>query len=814
MTLPARGLAGALLLLPACGVGPGVIGDVTATGTGGETDTDGATSADGTADGTDTANNCDGICDPDFAVSMITAPGFTGELIHLFGSDICVGDRCPETVSPLPDADGPAVSCPETEGAMESPVGAEEYCRFGARMAFATFVGFETPVDVQSFERTRPRPDNPSLEEPYLWHTGAVRLEGPGTAYRGDFHKGVTENPDLITRLINETCAERLTAQGINYSEDELEELCQGTWDDGGTLRPLRMAPSMVFDPRPGRLRSTTGQSCNTPEGGADTCCSSCDFLLSTAVMRYGVDDSGTPRTVRDGTAMACDPAGDSLIECAGLQLQVDRHSEDTLYTYAWDGGSETWDVPWYDKIRETHPDERPAAVERLGEPCGSESHCADGQTCIGVNAQGEACASNQNCENRVCRAEWFATCETIGNGDSYCVDRRFDARAAGGCFVADAAFGAGDAGDRLAECDPGFFDELDPAQCCDAGLGGAPGCDPLEQPGVSPIARYDRDVLLPAESSCACEEGQPDLCDEALEAWCEAPLGSASDPGRASPEGGYAVPFVSGVGGLRWEEDHSAMRLNIADIGNMRRNDIEACAEGRGLVGDRDPNDGWIANEDFLPELYEDHDLALCSGSTYRMIFADSEDAEFITSEEGGTLDGRSELVFETSQFRIVPNSLFPTDNLRIHACTDVAMQFSAYYDQGPRNLGKIELHEGSADGPLVAGGLDCDPDATPEEVAAGAIPCLQVDVGNRLIGELDVSISHAQYGTVMVPGTTYAVVIPGLDDIGQMSDPEAYAAAFHDACGMPLILGDTPEVQALSEMTFLIDDPCPDDM
>ena len=816
MNLPARGLAGALLLLPACGVGPGVIGDVTATGTEGATETDdGATSSDETADGTDTANDCGIECDPEFAVSVISAVGFNGQFVHLYGSDSCEGDRCPDTVTPEPREDGPVFSCIESEEAQQSPVGAQEYCRFAATLIRGPQIGFQTPVDVQSFERTRPRLDDPSMEEPYHWFTGAVRIEGPGTAFRGDYHRGVTDDRDTVSSVHNETCAARLTAQGVSFSDDDLEELCEGTWDDGGTLRPLRMDPSVVFRPGPGMLSSTSGQSCSTPASGPDTCCSACDFLLSSAVARYGVDGIGEPRTVRDGTAIACDPSGDPLLECRGLQLHVERNEESIPYTYAWDGEPQQWLLPWFDKIRETHPDERPAAVEHLGQACGSASDCGEGQTCTGRNAQGEACSTGQDCEDRVCRAEWFASCETIGNGESYCVDRRFDARTAGGCFVAENDFGAGSEGDRLIQCQPGFPDELDPADCCDPALGGSAGCDPLEQLGVSPIPRFDRDPALASpEASCVCEEDPSNACADAVDAWCEAPLGSASDPGRASGDDQYAVPALRAVGGLRWEEEHSTMRLNVANVGSMLRDGVEACAEGRNLIGDRNHDDGWVANLAFFPELFEDHDLAFCSGSTYRIVFSESDDPEYITSEAGGILDGRSEHVFETSQFRIVPNSLFPTDNLLIHACGDMRMGFSAHYDIGPRNLAKVELHEGSADGPLVAGGLDCDPDATPEEVALGAIPCLTAGVDDRLIGELSVEIDWNQYGTVLVPGTTYAVTIPGLESIDQMSDPAAYESAFHDACGMPLILGDTPEVQALSEMTFMVDDPCPLDM
>ena len=64
--------------------------------------------------------------------------------------------------------------------------------------------------------------------------------------------------------------------------------------------------------------------------------------------------------------------------------------------------------------------------------------------------------------------------------------------------------------------------------------------------------------------------------------------------------------------------------------------------------------------------------------------------------------------------------------------------------------------------------------------------------------------------HGPVLVPGTTYRLVVPGLESIEQMADPELYAAAFHDACGMPLVVGNTPEQQASAQQSFVVDGPC----
>ena len=98
---------------------------------------------------------------------------------------------------------------------------------------------------------------------------------------------------------------------------------------------------------------------------------------------------------------------------------------------------------------------------------------------------------------------------------------------------------------ERLAQCDANEDSWLEPSECCDPALGGAPGCDPYMQPGLSPVARHDRHPMFGPEGACACEEGQPDACADAIDAWCEAPLGSGSDPGPESPAGSYAVPLV-----------------------------------------------------------------------------------------------------------------------------------------------------------------------------------------------------------------------------------------------------------------------------
>nr|MCH9681037.1 hypothetical protein [Deltaproteobacteria bacterium] len=760
---------------------------------------------DGTIDGT--GANCGADCDPDFALASLSGINFSSRRVILLGTDTCQGDNCPAQDPPMPVAN----PCLASTDASESPVGSEEYCRLSPLASvFAPALGFSTPVERESFEAMRPSPADATQQEAYHWYTSVVEIEGPGTAVRGDWTDGNAGSPSVVTLSVNETCAERLTAQGISWTEAELDTLCVGTWDDGGVLRPLKMAPSMVFAPTEGRLNSVAGSSCDPPNG-PDTCCSSCDLQLGVSVERYGVDASGNRRSPNDGTAIACSGAADPLVECRDLILQVDRADEPYTYNYAWDGAATDWPLPWYDKIRETHPEDRPGSWVVQAGACSADDECGSGQDCIGTNANGQRCTTGADCQDRTCQAEWFGACEATAGGTTYCVDQRFDDQGAASCLVATADFGPATAGDRLAECDTNGNGTYTSDECCFAALGGGMGCDPFLQDNLDPVQRYDRHPDLEDEASCACAEGQPAACASAIDAWCEAPLGTGSDPGPDSAAGDYAVALVQRVGGVQWDEDESVVELRLATQGSVVRGNVETCAESRGLIGDRATADGWRANDAFFPELLEDHDLALCSGSTYRLRLAESDAAHHITSEAGGTLDGRSEHVFETSQFRIEPSSLFPSDNLTIGSCDDLSFRFSAQYDLGAVNLAKITVHEGAADGPRVAGGADCDPDATPAEIAAGTIPCLTTNVENYWIGEVAVSIDETVHGIVFVPGTTYAIVLPGLDDITQMSDATAYAGAFHDACGMPLVLGDTDEIRALSEMEFTIDQLCP---
>lgn len=795
-----------LLLLPTLGCvqGEGVLGDYTETGTGTGT---GMTPLADSGSGPD----CVEDCDPDFAVTHISGLNFRRESIHRSGDAICEGVNCPSTVSPDPVGGEAIEACLTTQDAQDSVLGAQEYCRLApVWLANRISLGFATPVERSSFEHMRPRLDDASLQEAYLWHSDVVELHGPGTAFRGDYYQQSAQDPDLQTSVFNDSCAERLTEQGIPWTEAQLEALCADTWDDDGVLRPLRMDPAMIFRPTEGRLSTEGGHSCHTPESGPDTCCHECDRLLGPGVARYGVDGGGSRRNVNEGTAIPCDPSADVMLECRDLVLSVDR-DDTTTYAYAWDGAEQDWPLPRYDKLRETHPDDRPPGLVTAGPSCGSANDCAEGHSCIGTNPAGQACTSGADCTARTCRPNWFGACEPGAGGTAWCVDRRFSARGAGACLMATNDFSDGAAGDRLSECDDNGDGMLTSSECCDPALGGGPGCDPLFQTALAPVERYDRHPDLAAAAACTCEEGQPNTCAETVDAWCAAPIGSASDPGPDSPPDHYAMPAVVSRGGVRWDEETSLLDLRLATFGNVMRASTESCAQSHGLIDGRNPADGWLANERFIPELIEDHDLALCSGSTYRLVFAESDAEHHVRSQAMGTLDGRSEFVFETPQFRIVPQSLFPTDNLEIGSCHELSLRLSNRPDPGPDNLRKLELHQDAPDGPLIAGGSACDPLASPAEIATGAIPCLTFDHSDSLDGELRFSLDESIHGQVLQPGTTYFVVLPGLADISGMSDAAAYGAVFHDACGMPLVVGQTPEELALWESSFTVDHGCP---
>ena len=157
--------------------------------------------------------------------------------------------------------------------------------------------------------------------------------------------------------------------------------------------------------------------------------------------------------------------------------------------------------------------------------------------------------------------------------------------------------------------------------ECCDPGLGGAPGCDPFYQPNLAEMARYDRHSELPDTATCVCEEGQPASCADMVDTWCEAPLGSESGPNPVTPAGDYALPLVTQLGGVRWYEDRERIGFHVANRGNVHRADTEQCAVARGLIGGRSPAEfgldadkgvlgsdgsrGWVLDARFLSQIF-----------------------------------------------------------------------------------------------------------------------------------------------------------------------------------------------------------------
>lgn len=794
------------LHLAACGGGRGIVGAYDSSGT----DAADGGSSDATAD--TTAGDCVADCDPDFAITRLSMPNVYATRVHLLGTDAgtCEGDRCPDELPTVMYGGEVVGACADTPEAQASPLGPEEYCRPAANVAvFDIEVGFATDVDRPSFERVRAAPGGGG-EEAYWWATGAVTLHGPGTRYRMTLAGSQSAaDPDISLAARNLTCIERLEDQGVAWTPATLDALCSTTWDDGGTPRPLRLATEATFVPRSG-LTSALEGSCSTPAQGDDTCCNACDHQLSTAIAKYGVTAQGERRDPAAGTALTCDPDGDRYIQCRDFVPSVDRSLDSALHRYAWDGGVESWPMPLFDKLRETHPDLRPSDLETHGAACTNDDTCDEGWRCIGSDDQGRACAAGADCDGGVCRAPWTVTCsanvDTTGS-TGYCVDARFDDVAATACYVAASDYEHGAAGDRLVTCDADG-DGAEASECCDPALGGDAVCDPLMQPGVTALPRSDREPSLDATWQCTCDEQSAALpeCAAVVETWCAAPLGDPDGTLSPSPAGSWATQGVRRRGGLRWDPELAHVEILLADLGGQARAHAESCAEGRGRVPQPTPTED--VRPQFLPELDADYDVALCSGSTYRLEFTDASAPQHIRSAAGGTLEGRAVHVFETAQFRVIPGSAFPTDDLDIGACDDVVVRFSNKFDLSPTNLRKLELRD--AAGLRVAGGLDCDPDATPEEIVSGAIPCLTVDVTEEFTAGLAVSIDQDVHGPVLQPGERYDLVIPGLPDIAAMADATAYAAAFHDACGMPLVLGDTEEVLALSRVSFLVDGPC----
>ena len=828
-----------------------------------------------------------GICDPDnLILESISGVNYASKKIHVLGPT-CKGDSCPDKVekgSYFVESLGP---CEESEDALASPRGPEEYCKISPLVvAFGVEFIFNNLLDATSIELVRKRPDQPKLFEVYDWKTDIIDIVGPTTRYNGDFNKGGSEEPDTVSRLINLSCIDNLADNGVPFDSssytDPATNPCNTTQEVGGDVWPMKMrrdTPDAKLQSFRG-IWTAFGSDCDTPQEGYDSCCTQCDFVLGTQVAKYGLDAAGEKRTPDNALPCDVDPEGgiaDPFEACADFVIGADRGDEENNYKYFWSCSpsepgceAESFKLPWFDQIRETHPDDRPAHLEKKiasctsTQECGDTVHGLDGTVCIGEKPNGDSClldAEDPECTAGFCRAQWMVSCranpDTTGGDLGYCVDRRFSDAGAGACYFVDGTNFEGqcddegdncktynkkkDARTQLAACNSDANDTvLTAAECCQESLGatadGAP-CDPYFQAEVEPIPRYSRNDKLPEVTrDCLCTDvEQAASCKEIVDASCRDENGDIRDD-RA---GEYAVLFVQRRGGVVYDPAIKGVEWRPADIGGIPRADIEGCAEGKGLIGKRNRHEGWRENDAFLPENFEDFDRSMCSGSEYTVTFGVPGDREFIVDKVGNSLEGKSEYTFETNEFHVVPGSGFPTDNLRIGACDDVGLRFSNKYDMSPENLRKLQLVRVQlGDDPLseaddeiigpregcdtvgapVAGGPNCvntkaerlDADGQVDPCSA---PCLTANITDQFTGGITVEIDAAEFGAVLEVQESYRLVVPGLGNRDQMEDNAAYQASFWDACGMPLVLGGADDPDFYYQ--FTIDEPkCKEDV
>ena len=853
-----------------------------------------------------------GICDPDnLVLESISGVNYASRKVHLLGPT-CEGSDCPGDINSgtyFIEEIGP---CEETEDALESPRGTSEFCKISPLITvFGIEFVFNNLLDPTTVELVRKRPDNPQLFEVYDWKHQVLEIQGPITRYNGDFVKGGTDRPDQITRLVNLACIDNLAAEGSGFSHEDYTDPATNPCNQlGADGRPRKMWMDGTMKSYGGNFANGSN-SCDTSEEGPDVCCSECDFLLSTQVAKYGLTQEAADEAEREdvadlmrnpneilaaaaadnlvgpipvgaydipGGAIVCDPnaeTGDKYIQCADFIPWVSRELEERTYRYAFcaDGtcDAEEHKLPYYDQLRETHPNDRPADLERQTAKCttttqcrSSDDHGLPGTECVGhlEDDASVACTpgATEGCIEGRCIAEWFVTCrpqlDTTGE-TGFCYDKRFSDDGAAACFTANAEFqvvcgedgdscqtasapSGNEAGFQIAYCDHNEDGSVTSAECCQDTLGGSTLCDPFSQ-NVSPVSIYERNKTLPEPTrDCICPtsgsysdvEGDP-ACGDAFST-CFDSDGTL----RADRAGNYAVKFVDRAGGVIYDPAIKGFEFRPADTGSVPRSRIERCAEGRGLIDDRNREDGWRSNDVFLTENIEDFDRALCSGQEYTVEFNGREEGQqYVVDKADNTLDGKPTYRFETPQFHIVPGSGFPTDNLRIGACDDFSIRFSNKYDMSPENVQKVELwridvkddpavenflppKDGCPLGP-VAGGFNCTESA--DEYAANncLAPCLSVDIANVGIGEISVQIDPALFGSVLEQDSNYRVTVSGAADLASANnevvnaavDPRTeYEKAFWDACGMPLILGGTSEADYLYD--FTVDKPkCKED-
>ena len=792
-----------------------------------------------------------GVCDPSALVlETIAGVNYAGKLVKLLGP-ACEGDGCPGAITSGKYFVETIMPCTETDAAIAAGRGTDEWCKISPLVVDSgiQFI-FNNLLDPTSVELVRKQPEDPRLLEVYDWKTHIVHLEGPVTRFNGDYRPGATPDyPDRVPRAVNLACIDNLAELGRAFDHTVLAanpSICDGTYAaEDGKIWPLKAElarKDAAGEQKPTTVETYEGeldtrslaQSCSPPQSGVDSCCDACDYEVAVNVSKYGVTqavDEMTPAAGRrrtDRTAIPCDPMGDKFTDCAGFIPHVYRGHELRSFEYDWDGDGarERFRVPLHDKLRETHPNERPAGREQATVPCDDSQDCTSelrahlaGTECVGTDPDGQACWKGEDCQDKRCVAEWFGDCRadatTTGAG-GFCVDRRWNGYGVAGCFTTTASFqvcadekdcqsfegGAQPAGSRLSLADVNTDGELSAVEACRRSLDprapDAGPCDPYFQASIEPIPRHDRNEGLPsATRECICEDRPPASCQAFVDQLCRVD-GDPNKPIVAEKQGQYAFKFVGPVGGVIYDPAIKGVQFLPADLGKVPRSLVEACAASRtNGAGGLSIKDGWRAN-DGGAETFENFDRAMCSSAEYKVVFTtprDGERLEHIRDKVGNTLAGKSTYIVHTPDFHVVPGSGFPTDNLRIGACDEFQIGFSNKYDLDPANLKKLQIVRISADGEqeleVVAGGLDC---STKKD---SGVPCLTTNIRDQKRGAIRVSIDTRTFGAgVLVAKQRYRLKVPGLtlapgetvhDVIAR--DPGRYNAAFWDACGMPLV-------------------------
>ena len=823
-----------------------------------------------------------GVCDPEnLILETVAGVNYAGKIVKLLGPQ-CEGNDCPGELTKGNYFVEKIIPCVETEEALKSPRGVDEWCRVSPLIVNdgLQFI-FNNLLDPQSVELVRKSPVNPQLFEVYDWRSRIVHLEGPIARYNGDYFRATSQSsPDRMTRSVSLSCIDNLADQGVAFDQSSVNmNVCDGTFEADGKTIPLKMRLNQMVNSRNGETDARqAAQSCTPPQEGVDTCCDVCDYELSVNVAKYGVTQPlpemseatfDQKRSPNANTAIKCDLMGDKFVDCRDFIPHVDRTHEVRKFSYDWNGdgkvaddGSETFRVPMQDKLRETHPDQRPAGYEQKTVPCDTAQDCSDptgpnlpGMDCVGTK-DGQACsAEDPTCLNKRCVAEWFVDCradkDTTGT-QGYCVDKRWNGQGVAACFTAKSDYAictdaecmaqASDgAGNRFAYADADTNNFISSKEGCRPELGGSDGlagqtCDPYSQPGLVPTARYDRKETLPSTTrKCICEDTPAEGCADLVARLCHVD-GDAAKPLIPEKKGQYALKFISRNGGVIYDPAIKGVLFLPADLGGMPRSFVENCSAGRAKgAGGLNIKDGWRAN-DLGFEVFENFDRSMCSSSTYKVKFEEPGSAnalQYIRDKVGNTLLGKSTYVLKTPDFHVVPGSGFPTDNPRIGACDDFEIRFSNKYDMSPVNVNKLVIREyqvskcgvteGEVAGAVVAGGQGCV--KTKEELASNpnAVPCLTVNVRDQEIGAIRVEIDSKEFGAVLRPCTDttavhYRLEVPGMnlaegEDVyaAMKNRPDEYKAAFWDACGMPLVLS-MPKLDKAGKVTGVDPNAAPD--